>query len=321
MGDSIGRFECVKNAAFDTVKNRTALFDDWYKTLLNICLSMFEYEGLPETIPKKDLEFLLLQNGYAAITKVNDKYYAFGGGLGGELDTYYLPTLITVANPYLKFNKALNIGQDCILILNDDLYKGMNTYISKYAALLTALDISFYWGVIDTRAQKLYEASNDDVATSIKDVLDSIELGDELKTIAGKPLFDFLKVHEYSNAVNSTSNLKALIETRQYLIAQFFIGIGLNANYNMKRESLNENELNADSDTLLPLCDNMLECRKTGFEQTLYNDLKVTVRFSKQWVNIRKSLDAMVKEQENQAEIKPEESTEPIEKAGEDDAA
>ena len=106
MADAIGRFEATKGTAFDIVKTRDTLFNDWYKTLLNICLSMFVYDGLPETIPKRDLEFQLLQNGYSVITKTNNNLYAFNGGLGGVLDTYYEPTLITIANPYLKFTKT-----------------------------------------------------------------------------------------------------------------------------------------------------------------------------------------------------------------------
>lgn len=303
MPDAIGRFEATKGTAFDIVKTRDALFNDWYKTLLNICLSMFDYDGLPKTIPKRDLEFQLLQNGYSAITKVNNNLYAFNGGLGGVLDTYYLPTLITISNPYLKFNKVLEIGKDCVLMLNDEMYNGMNVYISKYASLLTSLDISFYWGIIDTRVQKLYEAKNDTVADSIKEVLDGVELGFEIKTIAGKSLFDLLKVHETTNGAVSTNSLKALIETRQYILAQFFIGIGLNANYNMKRESLNENELNADSDTLLPLIDMMLECREEAVEEinSKYGT-KISVQLSKRWRDIRRSLDAMLKEQEAQAD-------------------
>lgn len=309
MTDAIGRFEATKGTAFDIVKARDALFNDWYRTLLNICLSMFVYDGLPETIPKRDLEFQLLQNGYSAITNVNNNLYAFNGGLGGVLDTYYEPTLITIANPYLKFNKVLEIGKECVLMLNDEMYNGMNVYISKYASLLTALDISFYWGIIDTRVQKLYEAKNDTVAESIKEVLDSVELGFEIKTIAGKSLFDLLKVHETTNGAVSTNSLKALIETRQYILAQFFIGIGLNANYNMKRESLNENELNADSDTLLPLIDMMLECREEAVEQinSKYGT-NISVQLSKRWRDIRRSLDAMLKEQEVQAGDEPKES-------------
>lgn len=322
MGDHIGRFECVKNVQFDIIKTRQKLFNDWYKTLMNICLSMFDYEGLPQKIPKKDLEFQLLSYGYSVIPdeKINGDYYALTGGLGGKMNAYYIPTEIVIANPFLNYDKTLKIGDDCTLILNDDMFNGLNTYLSKYASLLTSLDISFYWGIVDTRVQKLYEANNDDIAKSVKDALDSVELGNELKTIAGKPLFDLLKVHEYSTPSQTTSNLKALIETRQYILAQFYIGIGLNANYNMKRESLNENELNADSDTLLPLIDNMLECRKEAFEEfNKKHQTKVIVKLSKRWEDIRTSLDAMLKEQENQAQMKPAKQ-EPIENGGDENA-
>lgn len=324
MADAVGRFECTKSVQFDIIKTRETLFNDWYKTLMNICLSMFDYDGLPETIPKKDIEFQLLNYGYSAIPleKINDNYYSFIGGLGGELDAYYIPTLITIANPYLNYNKALKIGSECVLILCDDMFKGLNVYLSKYASLLTALDISFYWGIIDTRVQKLYESNNDDIATSVKDVLDAIELGNEIKTIAGKPLFDMLKSHDFTSPSQTSTNLKSLIETRQYILAQFYIGIGLNANYNMKRESLNENELNADSDTLLPLIDNMLECRKQGFEEfNSKTGLNVSVRLSKRWKDIRASLDAMLKEQQNQANENPEqEPSNDVEKGGEENA-
>ena len=62
-------------------------------------LSMFEYQGLPETIPARELEKLLQKNGYAFITKAPDgQLYAFSGGLGGETDVYGNPTKITIAN-------------------------------------------------------------------------------------------------------------------------------------------------------------------------------------------------------------------------------
>ena len=68
---------------------------------LNKTLSMFQYDNLPETIPSEELEKLLQIHGYAIIAKVNDELYAFSGGLGGEPDVYYRPTIATVTNPAL----------------------------------------------------------------------------------------------------------------------------------------------------------------------------------------------------------------------------
>ena len=54
---------------------------------------MFKWNNLPDTIPQRHLELFLQKHGNVCITKVNDKLYAFTGGMGGEPDPYYMPTL------------------------------------------------------------------------------------------------------------------------------------------------------------------------------------------------------------------------------------
>ena len=77
--------------------------------MLNRLSSMFKWEGLPDSIPQRMLELYLMSSGACAVTKVGEKLYAFTGGLGGEPDEYYRPTIFTVANPYLKFDKMLRV--------------------------------------------------------------------------------------------------------------------------------------------------------------------------------------------------------------------
>lgn len=77
---------------------------------LNKTLSMFQYENLPETIPSVELEKLIQINGFAIITRVDGKLYAFSGGLGGEPDEYYRPTKATISNPALNFSGDLTIS-------------------------------------------------------------------------------------------------------------------------------------------------------------------------------------------------------------------
>ena len=50
-------------------------------------------------------------------------------------------------------------------------------------------------------------------------------------------------------------------------MAHWNIEVGLNDNYNMKRESLNENEIEANADTLTTLNDDMFKCRKAGIDK------------------------------------------------------
>mgnify|MGYP003289029291 CR=1 FL=1 len=74
--------------------------------------TMFEYEGLPETIPKEDLELIKQTFGSVTIAKDKDKIYAFYGGLGGLLNEYYHPTLSIVTNPYLKLAESFEIDNE-----------------------------------------------------------------------------------------------------------------------------------------------------------------------------------------------------------------
>ena len=61
--------------------------------------SMFIYEGLPDSMPQKWLENLLLVNGSAVIIPNGDKgLIATRAGIGGEPDVYYIPTQCIVTN-------------------------------------------------------------------------------------------------------------------------------------------------------------------------------------------------------------------------------
>ena len=78
-------------------------------TMLQKTLSMFHYENLPPSIPQNELENILQRFGFAIVAEVNGNLYALRGGLGGEQNAYYKPTIATVANPYLKLTKDFTL--------------------------------------------------------------------------------------------------------------------------------------------------------------------------------------------------------------------
>src|SRR5699024_2287641 len=80
--------------------------------LFSKTVSMFEWEGLLETLPAFELERLLQWDGFAYVTEHEGRLYAFTGGLGGEPDVYGRPTQIVVSNPALRFNATLNLERD-----------------------------------------------------------------------------------------------------------------------------------------------------------------------------------------------------------------
>lgn len=249
-------------------------------TMLNRTNQMFEYTGLPETIPKEILELYLQVNGQCCITEVGGDLFALPGGLGGPPDPYYRPTLYIAAIPGLRdgdhsFSKSMKISNhldpfspvhytgECVLVKNDTLMEGMLYMLARYATQLTENDISIRSAQINARAHVNITAETDSEAVSARAYLAALEAG-KLEVIMGKAMMDSLNVQNIS--MNSANVIIQLIELQQYLKASWYNEIGLNANFNMKREYQSEEELQANTDVLLPLVDNMLECRKLAIE-------------------------------------------------------
>lgn len=228
-------------------------------------LSMFEYEGLPETIPSRELEKLLQKKGYAFITKAPDgQLYAFSGGLGGESDVYGNPTQITIANPALKFNKTLDVKKDGVLIFNDDMANGLLPFFEKQNTLIAENEINMVvWGY-NSRTQKLISAPDDKTKESADLYVKKIIEGD-ISVIGENILFDGVKVQPANNS--SGNGVQQMIEYHQYIKSCLYNEIGLPSNFNMKKERLISSEVDQAEDSLFPLVYNMMENRISGVAQ------------------------------------------------------
>ena len=245
---------------------------------------MFKYSDLPKTIPKEQLELLLQRNGYAVITKVNGDLYAFYGGLGGEPNEYYLPTIATVANPALKFSKSMVIDKECIVIKNDVMFMGLMPLIQSTSYLLAQADISFKYALINGRLKAIVTAPNDEVKASLDEMFKQIEKGSSLKVVVDDDLMNELKVSPYGTNDNGID----IIELKQYIIGSFYQKLGIQSNFNMKREALNSAESALNDDILYPLIDEMLEQRQEGVKKIneLYGT-NISVELSSIWKQLR----------------------------------
>ena len=250
---------------------------------------IFEYKNLPDTIPKRMLESMLQVNGFVCVAKHAGDLYAFWGGLGGMPDAYYQPTICVVANPALKLNKTFTIGEDCVIIRNDTHYYGLMPLFRRYATALVENDISFRLASINTRIQSILSAPDQPTKEACDQYLDDVEAG-ELGCIQSNEFLDGIKAQNTSNALRTFTDL---IEYQQYLKASWFNEIGLNANYNMKREKLSTTESQMNNDALLPLVDEMLESRREGIE--LVNEMfgtNIEVSFASSWEKLIEEFQA-----------------------------
>ena len=267
---------------FYDFKNKDKSVSAYVGYMLSRTQSMFKYSGLPESIPQRIVELYMQTNGNVCFTKHNEQLYVFTGGLGGEPDEYYMPTIYTVSNPYLKFNKNLKIGVDCVVIPSDSLYIGLLPMYSRYASLMVENDISMRLVDINARIISLISAPDDRTEQAAKSYLKDIEDG-KLGVIAETAFLDGVKTQPYAST-GSSGRITDLIEYQQYLKAGWFNDLGLQSNYNMKRESINSNEAQLNEDALLPLIDDMLNCRKIGLEKVnAMFGTNITVELASSW--------------------------------------
>ena len=303
------------------LKNKNLLIDFHFGMALSKTLTIFKYGNLPDSIPQRELEKILQLNSFAYWLKKDDKLYVFFGGLGGRPNEYYLPTDFIVANPYLQFFKTVKVNEEGVLMWNDYSHMGLYLMIRRYAELMAECDITLRFGLINARLVSVFYANNDNVKDSAEEFISDIEEGEKLGVILGEQWTDEngdFKVNDYRKA--NAQDLKQVMELQQYLKASFWNDIGIQANYNMKRESINESESAMNEESLKPFVDEMLQCRKDALEKVNKQfGTNITVEFSSSWVRREKISQDETEDQKDNSDPKEEEKTaeeKPEEKEG-----
>ena len=85
------------------------------KYMLAKTLSMFDYEGLPDSIPEQELERILQETGIAFIYKWGDSLIAFSGTLSGATDEYNRPTEINITNHRFHRTKTVKLDRKSVV--------------------------------------------------------------------------------------------------------------------------------------------------------------------------------------------------------------
>ena len=138
----------------------------------------------------------------------------------------------------------------------------------------------------------LISASDDKTKQSADEFLKKILDGDF--SVIGENAF-FKGVNMQTAATSNTQYITQLVELVQYYKANMLNELGLNANYNMKRERLNTGEVAMNVDVLLPYVDNMLHERQKALKQV--NEMfgtEITVRFGSSWYLEHENYESLV---------------------------
>ena len=313
----------LKARKYFDFENKNLLFQYHMRTMLIKENQIFEWKGLPDSIPKRVLELQLATHGYTIFIKFEGKLYALYGALGGRFDYNYMPTKAIISNPYLKLDRhEFRINEDCVVIPNDTMYLGLVPLNRYYATQLVENDQSLNCVLINARLTDLLKANDEDSKKSLEDLVKARKDG-KISVAYDKNFFsdDNGNIIAMPIGERASNTIVQLIEHKQYIKGSFYNEIGIQSNYNMKRETITSNENILNVDSLLPLIDDMKEKREIGIKQLneVFGDLAkgISVDFSSSWKKLRDEI-AIKENIEEDKEINDKNSKH-LEKEGETD--
>ena len=261
-------------------------FRYWFWKLLNICISMFDYEGLPPMLPQREIESnLILTNHCVVFQDSKNQLITASTNIYGY-DVYYNPTKAIFANPMLQYKK-LSIGQNCEIIYNNNLKDNINyipsdgslkTFIYRYARMLADVESTISIYTVNARLTSYPVASNDKVASSIKSFFKQLKRGKNAIISDDAIIQEFRNIDINRSHINDS--LIDLLVSRDKILEMFYRDIGVKM-YNSKRAQVTEEEVDANNQLLLISKDDMLKERVDGFNRV--NDMfgtSITVKIN-----------------------------------------
>lgn len=276
------------------IRSPTNKYNYYFNMLLSRCVNMFKFNGLPATVNEQYFNIALMTAGQCSITKINNEYYAILGYRGGQPNTYYLPNSYIIANPYLNVSENIGITDKRLTVFYnssvDEIVptaNGLAGLITTTAQQLTSIDVSIEKALENTRLTAFITVENDNQKKSCEMALKKMQQGEDVTAVSGDVYGD-IKISPLANSEIS-KYFQSFIETRQYILANFYHSLGVNSNYNLKRAQLSSDEIKTNDDVLIINTVDMLQERKKCVKE--FNEktgLNITVDFSDEWKNLKK---------------------------------
>ena len=273
--------------------NKTQLTEYYYKMLLNRVINMFTWENLPDTIDEQVMNFWLFVTGRVVFTEFSGKLYALNGNYGGYPNEYYLPTEFVVSNPILG-SKNVKLDVDGVAMFNSDTDKyptqtmtgGLYPILTLTANMLADCVVTISSALKNGRVQTAFVCKDDTVKTAGEKVLKQLYNGNPAVMIDDTILNCITPIKMADNTSVATI-LQQTVETYQFWLANFYNSIGVNANFNMKRERLNTAEVNINDSALFVNVVNMLNNRRQAVEKiNKMFGTGISVRISDEWKDL-----------------------------------
>lgn len=227
----------------------TALVEYYTKYLLEKAISVFKFDGLPETWARNYFEYVLFGYGHIAVINT-DKYGVIPqmSGLTGY-NVFYQPTIVTIANPLLDGLKTLEIGTQCEIIKLQPNYSGVMDIVTTYADLMALCVETAGINLLNSKMSYIFFSQNKASAETFKKMYDKVASGEpaafldkSLLDDEGNPAWTMFTQNVGQNYITDK-----ILNDLQTIEDQFNTDIGIpNAN-TQKKERLIVDEVNANN--------------------------------------------------------------------------
>lgn len=263
----------------------------WERSFFQRATALFEFSGFPEPGPKQykwDQDaFLygLFRLGYLCCFR--SKTYgilpqpATPYGIGLQ----FQPTGMIVSTPYFQFDRALIIGQECVVLKLTPDYQGIWDLITKCAGEMMNLDIAIRQASLNSRFAYAIAAPDEKSARSAEAILEKLANGDP--GVAYDPkMWKDLNTGEYKvpwqlfdRELGKNYILDKLIEARRMLLSDFYKEIGVRMTTGKKeRQVASEQEaIDAESYNRLSVWDMVITRSVEDYNEFFGENLTVKV--------------------------------------------
>lgn len=290
----------------------------WYN-LYNALVSMFKYEGLPETLRPEFIEMNLIHTGSCGVCEIDGNLYTGVGGYCGNvvnfIPTEYQITNIGVGHKQGEIGKDFAVGWNNAATIPD-------LCIEQYANILTEIDVSERCNVIYSRFLRIPKVHDNKQKKAIEDSIADIKNGkitavvsdnlrDIIKGVDGES--DFLDLTD----VDKVDKLQYLNQYRDNVVKRFFMMYGQGMQSTAKLAQQTTDELHGYDKVSMILPEQRLYYRKKFVEDI--NNLfgtNISVDYSDAWKAAEKE---MSEEKEGEDNVEESETTDDSESA--DDGA
>lgn len=172
----INLYDGSRNPSAIHTKN-TALFGYFVKYLFQKLVSVFRFDGLPETWAENYFKYVLMGYGFIAVFD-SEKYGVIPQQctLSDTHTIFYQPSRVIIANPVLNMLN-LKIGEDCELIKLQPDYGSPMDIVSTYADLMAVSLETASINLLNSKASYIFFAQNKATAETYAEMYDQISSG------------------------------------------------------------------------------------------------------------------------------------------------